>query len=126
MTEMNTGAANDPVLEVTSGAIIAYHLYDIADAIDLGRAQRLWVSPSGGPGTRGRLSTTPAKAVAFGVPPLVLVLEPVAMEFDAGTVMASVTARLYDFGVVSLVLRIPVDQSGWATFCHTMNTAGDR
>ena len=43
MTEMNAGAANDPVLEVISGAIIAYHLYDIGDAIDLGRAQRLWV-----------------------------------------------------------------------------------
>ena len=76
MTKMTTGEATDSVLEVTSGAIIAYHLYDIAEAIDLGRAERLWVSPAGEPGTRGRLGTTPAKAVAFGVPPLVLVLDP--------------------------------------------------
>jgi hypothetical protein len=126
MTEMMTGTATGPALEVTSGAIIAYHLYDIADAIDLAKAEKLWVAQAGRPGTRGHLSTTPAKAVAFGVPPLVLPQDPVSIEFGAGHVQANATARLYDFGVASLVLHIPIEQSNWAVFCHTANALGDR
>jgi len=111
---------------VISGAIIAYRLYDIADVVDLGRAQDVWGAQPGAASMRGRFSTAPAKAVAFGVPPVVLSLDPVPIDLDTRPVTASVTARLYDFGVVSLALRVPVESVGWAEYCGLANELDHR
>jgi len=108
--------------DVISGAIIAYRLFDIADTADLTRAQALWAAKAGGASSsRGRLTTVPAKAVAFGVPPLVLETEPLRIELGEDAVSASVSIRLYDFGVVSLALRVPVGPVSWDEFCRQMN-----
>ncbi len=108
-------------LGVLDGAVIAYRLYDIADTIDLARAQALWAGQSGTQGSRGRFISAPVKAVAFGVPPVILQLDEVAVELPAGTFAASATARIYDFGVASLALRIPVEGLSWAAFQQRVN-----
>jgi hypothetical protein len=108
---------------VISGAVIAYRLFDMADAVDMARAQALWAGQAGGAASsRGRLTSVPVKAVAFGVPPLVLAAEPVSIELDGGSVSAAVTIRVYDFGVVSLAVRVPVGPVGWADFCVRANS----
>ena len=101
-----------PVPRVASGELIAYRLFDIAYAIDLAIAERLWQSPA----ARKRLQMTPPKAVAYDVPPLVLSLEPVRMTLGGVELQADVTARLYDFGVLTLVLRVPGSDLSWDEF----------
>ena len=103
-------------LRVVAGAVIASRLFDVADAIDLTESERLWERQARPAGTRGRLSFTPPKAVAFGVPPLELTLEPVLVRLGASDIRAEATARLYDFGVVRLALQVPADDLTWPDF----------
>ena len=107
---------SDPV--VVSGALVAYRLFDVAYAIDLAAAEKL---ASGLGSSRKRLSATPPKAVAFGVPPVALALDPVTVTLDGVTVEAVASARIYDFGVITLALRLGVADLGWADFVDRMN-----
>jgi hypothetical protein len=116
---MGTGMAVTPApaLVVVSGAIVVMRLFDIAYAVDLARAESLWA----GRKTRGRLSATPPKAVSFGVAPLTVSLDPVALTLGDGLCAAEVTARLFDFGVVSLALRVPASGLAWPGFVALLN-----
>ncbi len=104
-------------LDVASGSITAYRLFDVAYAIDLARAEAVWARKVRTGSSRGRLSATPPKAVAFGVPPLALGLDTMALAVGS----AAVTARLYDFGVVSIALRFAVTGLSWAGFTARLN-----
>ena len=109
-------------LEVVSGYIVAYRLFDVAHAIDLGRVEEVWARKGRSGISRGRLNTTPAKAVAFGVPPVDLGLDPVPLNLGDISVQATVTARLYDFGVVTIALRVPATGLSWSAFTSRVNT----
>ena len=108
-------------LQVVSGSVVVMRLFDIANSIDLARAESLWA----GRKTRGRLSATPPKAVSFGVAPLTVSLEPVALTLRDGLSAAEVTARLFDFGVVSLALRVPASAKSWPDFVALLNAVHD-
>ncbi len=105
---------------VTAGHITALRLFDVANSIDLGRAEALWARQARA-GGRARLSATPPKAVAFSDPPLSLILPPVPLTLGTVTLEAAATARVYAFGVVSLGLRVPADGLAWADFSHRMS-----
>jgi hypothetical protein len=107
-------------LDVTAGAVIAYRLFDVAWAIDLAKAETEWARNVRTGSSRGRLTATPAKAVAFGVPPLELALDPVSLPLPA-PFQATATARLYEFGAVSLSLHVPVADLSWAAFTQRFN-----
>ena len=108
-------------LTVRSGQIVALRLFDLAYEIDLRRAEAIWAQHAERPGTRGRLVSTPAKAVSFGVPPLALDLGPVAGLLGDGAPKASASARLYDFGIAALALRVPAENLRWAAFTALAN-----
>jgi len=72
------------------------------------------ITPSSG--RRSQLSGTPAKAIAFDVPPVLLPLPDVRLPLSIGDVDAQVSARLYDFGVIALAIRITVSGQTWSTF----------
>ncbi len=116
-------------LVVRAGAIIALRLFDVAYAIDLARAEALWTAQARA-SSRLRLTATPTKAMAFGVPPLAVALDPVTLDLDGQTVQAGVTARLYDFGAISIALRVPIADMAWSGFVQRLNhvdrTLGDR
>jgi len=107
-------------LVVRAGAVIALRLFDVAYAIDLTRAQSLWAAQARA-SSRLRLTATPPKAMAFGVPPLALSLDPIMLELDGETVTTSVTVRLYDFGAISIALRVPVADTAWQGFLQRLN-----
>lgn len=117
-------SADEP--SVVSGAVLAYRLFDIAYAIDLAKAEAVWAERSHAGSTRARLSATPSKAVSFGVPPVELVLEPVPLSLGLLTLNAEVTARLYDFGALTLALRLPVRGVAWDDFVQLVNTIDER
>ncbi len=108
-------------LQVVSAEVIVYRLFDIAYAIELGPAEAIWRDRAGLGGERKRLQATPAKAVAYDVPPLSLNLEPVSLQLAGGPLPASVTARLYDFGVISVALRVAVRELTWTGFAELLN-----
>jgi hypothetical protein len=108
-------------LDVSAGYILAYRLFDVAYAIDLGKAEETWARTVRTGSSRGRLTTTPPKAIAFGVPPVALGLGTIALPLPEGPIQATVTARLYDFGVVSIALRVPVTDLSWAAFTQRLN-----
>jgi len=107
-------------LIVSAGAVVALRLFDVAYAIDLARAETLWAAQARA-SSRLRLTATPPKAMAFGVPPLALTLDPVTLELDGEPVQVGVTARLYDFGAISIALRVPVAGMGWSGFVTRLN-----
>ncbi|HEX3991378.1 MAG TPA: hypothetical protein VHX39_09425, partial [Acetobacteraceae bacterium] len=107
-------------LRIVSGTVIACRLFDIADSIDLAKAEALWGQQPRASITRGRLVTAPSKAVAFGVAPLDIPLEPVQLQLDGTDLWAGATARLYDFGVTRLALHVPADRLSWSGFTRRL------
>ena len=105
---------------VAVGAVVALRLFDVAYAIDLARAEGL-LAEQARTSRRIRLSATPPKAMAFGVPPVALELEPVKLALDGEDVAAAATVRLYDFGAVTIALRIPIVNVTWADFVRQLN-----
>jgi hypothetical protein len=108
-------------VKVLAGHILALRLFDIAYAIDLARAQTLLARHASGQAVRSRLVGTPPKAVAFDVPPLNVTLDLVVLDLDGVMVEATLTARLYDFGAVTLALRVPGAGLDWPAFSARVN-----
>ena len=113
-------------LNVAAGYIVAYRLFDVAYAIDLAKAEETWARTVRTGSSRGRLTTTPPKAIAFGEPPVSLALGTVVLSLSDGAASdgaaeAVATARLYDFGVVSIALRLPVAHLSWPDFAQRVN-----
>jgi hypothetical protein len=111
---------SQPELMIAAGAIVALRLFDVAYAIDLARAETL-LAEQARTARRSRLSATPPKAMAFGVAPVAVMLEPVILELDGTEVSASATARLYDFGAVTLALQVPLVGASWTSFVRQLN-----
>lgn len=107
-------------LVVCSGAIIAQRLFDVAYAIDLEKAEALWSLRSLTSSSRRRLSAAPGKAIAFGVPPVVLTLDAVQVPSELGFETATVTARLYDFGVICIAVRTAVSDCEWTEYSRKL------
>jgi hypothetical protein len=106
---------------VRAGHILALRLFNVAESIDLERAATLWQSAQAGTARRHGLAATPPKAMAFGVPPLALALPNIDLALPGATLAASLTARVYDFGVVALALRVPADALAWPDFVARLN-----
>jgi len=113
-------------LRVKSGVVIALRLFDIAYSIDLKRVEDLWAKGRGRSTSRSRLSSTPPKALTFDVPPVLITLDHVILEIAGTTYQAPVTARLYDFGVVALSIRVPALDMSWeeySTLCEGVDSS---
>ena len=108
-------------LKVRAGHVIALRLFDLANEIDLTRAEQLWAARARRATARSRLVGTPPKAVSFGVPPLALALDAVSLDVGGAQVNAAASVRLYDFGIAVLTLRLPADDLGWADFTRLVN-----
>lgn len=111
----------DAGLHILSGALIAHRLLDVADGIDLERAETLWLSQAGGESRRTRLSTAAANELAFGVPPALLILPKVSIDIHGSAVQAGLTVRLYDFGAIAIALRVEVENLSWDEFAERCN-----
>jgi hypothetical protein len=117
-------------LHVQSGALVAHRLLDVANEIDLSRAEALWTSHAGRQSRRTHLATAAANELTFGVPPTLLALPAIDVELDGVVLRADVTVRVYDFGAIVIALRLPVSGLTWNQFTRQFNvldsiTGGD-
>lgn len=103
-------------LVVSSGELAVLRLVDIAYSIDLVQAERLWTERSTTAISRSQLSSTPPKAVAFGVAPLWLSLGEIDVPLSDGVARGSVSVRLYDFGVATLSVRVFTADRPWPSY----------
>jgi hypothetical protein len=92
-------------LRVEDGEVRIYRLFDVADAIDLTRAEQLTTAPR----SRLRLDNVQsATALEFPRPPLQLDVGPRRLPLASGSREAVLTARVFDYGVVSICYRVPI------------------
>ena len=94
-------------------SMIVYRLYDVADEINLDLAQALWTSRNK-IASRLRLDRVSTKSIAFQNPPVLVELGSHELEFNGKTYLTEIKARIFDIGVISLILRI---QFGVANMC---------
>jgi hypothetical protein len=93
-------------LRVEDGEVRVYRLFDVADAVDLLRAEEAAAAPK----SRVRLANVPsATALEFPRPPLQLGLGRRTLPVAGGLREAEATARVFDYGVVSICYRLPID-----------------
>ncbi len=93
-------------MRVEDGEVLVYRLFDVADAVDLHRAE----VAAGAPKSRLRLSgVQSATAVEFPRPPLHLGLGRRPLPLASGAREAEVNARVFDYGVVSICYRLRID-----------------
>jgi hypothetical protein len=93
------------------GAVTAYRLHDVGYALDLAHAARLLEAQSP---ARARPTRGEAKALVIAQPPLTVPLGPVPLPADGVSIPAELSACCFDFGVISLRLRVPVaDGTPW-------------
>jgi hypothetical protein len=105
---------------ILSASIIASRVFDVADTIDLEKAERLWTRELRSAATRIRFTYTAPKAIAFGVPPLEIAMAPLHVQLDGIETGVAVTVRLFDFGVVRVALRFAADNLAWVDFVQRL------
>ncbi len=98
-------SAGDGGWRVADGTIRIYRLFDVADAIDLGRAEAL----AGAPTSRVRLEGSRThSAIEIPRPPLRLALGPRALPLPSGERPGIARASLFDYGVASVLHELPI------------------
>jgi hypothetical protein len=110
---MTTAPPVDPRLAPlrVAGAVVTYRLYDVGYALDLEHAARLVEGQATG---RSRPTRGEAKALVIAQPPLTLALGPAALPGGRAWPAAQMSACCYDFGVISLRLRVDLpDGAPW-------------
>lgn len=113
-------------LVVSSGEVTALRLIDLAYSIDLVHAEKLWTERGSTAFTRSSLKSTPPEAVSFGVPPLWVSLGEVPVELSGGTRRATISVRLYDFGLAAFSLRVPCTGQPWAAYVRDVTDLDTR
>jgi hypothetical protein len=96
-----------PVAEallVQQGTLLAYRMYDVADEIDLHKALELNKEAS----SRLKLSREGSHSLEMPNPPVAFVLGPRTIKLASSTVQATLVAKLFDHGAVSVQLQIPI------------------
>ena len=86
-------------------SMIVYRLYDVADEINLDLVQALWTSRNK-IASRLRLDRISTKSITFKDPPVLVELGSHELTFEGKIYLTEVKARIFDLGVISLILRI--------------------
>jgi hypothetical protein len=90
---------------VADGSVHVYRLFDLADAVDLGRAEQLVTAPRSRFRLEGAQSTT---ALEIPRPPLHVALGRRRLPLASGERVAEASVRVFDYGVASVLYRLPI------------------
>jgi len=90
---------------IRQGTIRVYRLFDVADEIDLGRAQALAAGPSARRSWEGVHSSG---AIEIPHPPLHLDLGRRSLPLSSGARPATASLHLFDYGVASVLYKVPI------------------
>ncbi|XEQ93797.1 hypothetical protein SCACP_26940 [Sporomusa carbonis] len=85
-------------------SILIYRLFDTANSIELAKAETLLAT--GSHVSRLRLTRVSPKAIVFKDPPVTVLLTPQQIPVGAKIFPAELRARIYELGVISIIIRI--------------------
>ena len=110
-------------LRIRGGATL-YRIYDVGYSIDLERAAGILATRTP---ARVRPERREAEAIRIANLPITVVLGPARLTADGHEYDVELSARIFDFGVVSLRMRVPVaDEMRWREFVDFGNRIGGR
>ncbi len=90
---------------IADGVVHVYRLFDVGDEVDLARAEASLAPPR----SRLRLESAPGStALEIPLPPLRVALGARSIPLLGGTREATASAQVFDYGVVSLLYRLPI------------------
>jgi len=108
-------------LRVRGGATL-YRIYDVGYSIDLERAARILAARTP---ARVRPERREAEAIRIANLPITLPLGPARLTAAGSSYDVELSARIFDFGVVSLRMRVPAPaEIGWQQFVEFGNRIG--
>jgi hypothetical protein len=90
---------------VEDGEVLVYRLFDVADAVDLAAAEGAVAAPKSRLRLQGAQSVS---ALEIPRPPVQLALGERALTLRGEPRSVTATARVFDFGVVSVCYRVPI------------------
>ncbi len=93
-------------VRIRKGSILVYRCFDIAEEIDLAKAEKILAEVSGR--ERLKLSRTSRPAIIVRNAPITLTLGETPITIGSDTVMAETSAKIWDYGVLSIVFQIPI------------------
>lgn len=102
---MDRAETNPPALRVARGEVWIYRMFDVADAIDLSRAEGLAASPAGRLAMESAQSAT---ALEFPRAPVHVSLGRRPVPLPSGKRTAETSAHVFDYGVVSVRYRVDI------------------
>jgi hypothetical protein len=97
------------MIKIKKGSILIYRVFDIAEEVNLQRVEELLNSPL--PGTiRSRLkfTLTPRQTIIMRNAPITLGLGESEIVFLNENVKAEISAKIWDYGVISILFQIPI------------------
>ena len=118
------GAMTPPAALRVGGAATLYRIYDVGYSIDLDHAARILASHTP---ARVRPERREAEAIRIANLPITIALGPARLTVDGYSYDVELSARIFDFGVVSLRMRAPVAaEMSWSEFVDFGNRIGGR
>lgn len=88
-----------------NSSMYIYHLFDVADEINLDLVEALWSSRNK-IASRLRLERVSTDSISVKNPPVLVELGSHDMSFAGNTYLTDVNARIYDIGVISLIIKL--------------------
>jgi len=105
--------SNSSTLRIKKGCILLYRVFDVAEEINLAQVEKLLTS-SPGLQERLRLTRNPRQAIVIRNPPVHVYLGETPILVGAREYVAETQAKIWDYGVVSIVFQIPIPEgSTW-------------
>jgi hypothetical protein len=105
-------------VRIKKGTILLYRVFDIAEEIDLGRVESL-LTQSPGTQERLRLTRIPGQSIVIRNAPVHVQLGETPILAGAREYAAETHAKIWDYGVVSIVFQIPIAEgTTWEQLLH--------
>lgn len=94
-----------------ANSIWLYRLFDVAEEINLEQAEKILAHTRST--SRVKLSRLPDRSIHFSNPPVLFNMGRVQVSLGTRILQGSIFGKLYDLGVVSLVLKLEVPEVGY-------------
>jgi hypothetical protein len=97
------------MIQIQKGSILIYRVFDIAEEVNLARVEDLLKSPlPGAIRSRLKFTLTPRQTIIMRNAPITLGLGETEILFQNEPVKAEVSAKIWDYGVISILFQIPI------------------
>ena len=100
------------MIEIKKGSILIYRVFDVAEEVNLHRVEELLSEPLTGTNrSRLRFTLTPRQTIIMRNAPITLGLGESDIIFQNKPVKAEVSAKIWDYGVISILFQIPIPEN---------------